>query len=297
MKIAYVSRPYHYCDLLIERLRKEFEVERFNIYGGIKEPNDFDVLFVEHIGKESLEASQVKHKDLMIYTRGVGVYEASLNRINWDNVNWLLALSEHQMDYFKRRWGQTCKPKHLGVLPIIAPLDKFTLKKNKEVTNKVALIANITDRKGCYQIPEFLEMFPNLEIHHLGKVCLYGNPVAEFIRWRLERDGNTSRYHYTKHVDFNNLDSWLEDKTYIWLPSISEGFNRSVLEGMSKGLKPIVRHFAGAEKIWSEESLYDTMEEIADIINLPHRPEQCRDFVKERYGADRVFEIFKQFIK
>ena len=142
--------------------------------------------------------------------------------------------------------------------------------------------------------------FPDLHIHHLGKVCLYGNPVTEFIRWRLERDGNADRYHYTKHIDSNNLNDWLEDKTYIWLPSISEGFNRSVLEGMCKGLKPIIRHFAGAERIWPEEYLYDRMEELQDIVVsclTPYEPEKYRDYVKEKYGADKVFEIFKKFMR
>lgn len=297
MRIAYISRRYLYCDILIEELRKEFKVDQFNYFREVKKAENYDVIFIESIGGDSLEASQRKLKKLIIMTRGVGVYEAKVDRIKWGNVDRLVGLSKHQVDYFKRRWGKKgCDPKNYGVLPVPAPLKEFPLKRDKRVNHSVALVANITDRKGTYQIPEFLERFPKLHIHHLGKVCLYGNPVREFVRWKLEKNKNTDRYHWQKHISFEEMNKWLEDKTYIWLPTISEGFNRSVVEGMCKGLKPIVRHFAGAEDIWMTESLYNRMDEIEKIINAPYEPERYRKYVDDRYNVKKIVKIFKEFL-
>ncbi len=296
MKIAYVSRQYLYRDILIEELKKEFSVDVFNSFKEIRNPKKYDVVYVESIGGDSLEASQASLKKLIIFTRGVGLYQAHLNRLNWDNINRLCLLSEHQLDYFKRRWGATCKPKHLSVLPLPCSYEYFPLRKKPVRNNKVALIANITDRKGTYQIPKFLRMFPELEIYHLGDVCLYGDPVREFVRWKLEKDGNSNRYHWHKYIDFSKINNWLEDKTYIWLPTISEGFNRAVMEGMCKGLMPIVRRFAGSDDIWMKESLYDEMDEIKDIIKQPYESQKYRDFVIERYSPDKIAKIFKTFI-
>jgi len=257
---------------------------------------NYDIVYVESIGGESLEASQVSLKKLIVFTRGVGVYQAHLNRLNWENIDRACFLSKHQLNYCQRRWGEVCKPKHFSVLPLPCPYKHLSLRKKPVKNNKVALIANITDRKGTYQIPKFLRMFPELEIYHLGTVCLYGDPVREFVRWRLEKDGNSNRYHWQKYIDFSKINSWLEDKTYIWLPTICEGFNRSVMEGMCKGLMPIVRRFAGSDDIWMQESLYDEMDEIKGIISKPYEPKKYRDFVIERYSPDKIIKIFKTFI-
>jgi len=296
MKIAYIARPYRYSNLLKKGLREEHEVDEFKCYEELKYPKNYDILFVESIGRDSMLASQVKHKCLIILATGVDLYEGSLHRLDWDNIDCLLTYSKHQAEYFKRRWGATCSPGKVAILPVPAPLDEFSLKKNKRANNKVALIANITDRKGTYQIPEFLQRFPDLEIHHLGKVCLYGNPVREFVRWRLGKDGNTKRYHWQKHEGPHRMNKWFEDKTYLWMPTISEGFCRAILEGMTKGLKPIVRRFAGSEEIWMKESLYDRMEEIDKIVRSSYEPKKYREYVIENYHAAKIIIKLKKII-
>ncbi len=296
MKLAYVSRQYLYRDILIEEMKKEFKVDVFSRFEEVKNPENYDVVYIESIGGESLQASHLSLKKLIIFTRGVGVYQAKLDRLNWGNIDRLCFLSQHQMDYFKTRWGDRCKPKYLSVLPLPCPYKQFALRKNPVRNNKVALIANITDRKGTYQIPRFLRMFPELEVHHLGQVCLYGDPVREFVRWKLDKDGNSHRYHWQKHIDFNEINNWLEDKAYIWLPTISEGFNRAVMEGMCKGLMPIVRRFAGSDDIWLKESLYDEMSEIKGIMKREYKPEKYRDYVIERYHPSKIMEKFKTFL-
>lgn len=296
MKIAYVNRQYLYRDILVKEMRKEFKVDVSNYFKEVRNPENYDVVYVESLNGNSLEASQLSLKKLIVFTRGVGVYQAKLDRLNWGNIDRICFLSRHQLDYFKARWGDRCKPKHLSVLPLPCPYEHFPLRKKPVKNNKVALIANITDRKGTYQIPRFLRMFPELKIHHLGEVCLYGDPVREFVRWKLDKDGNSNRYYWQKHIDFNQINGWLEDKTYIWLPTISEGFNRAVMEGMCKGLMPIVRRFAGSDDIWMKESLYDEMSEIKSIIKKKYEPEKYRNYVKEKYHPSKIMEKFKTFL-
>lgn len=297
MKIAYVSKPYLYSNLLKDGLiNKGADVSCFNHFKDINSPENYDVIYVESMGGDSVYASKIGHKNLIIMTRGVGVYESRIDRIQWKNVKTLIFLQQHQLDYFKRRWGNIKIPMKLGVIPVPAPLKQFRLRSDLRVTNKVALIANITDRKGTAYIPDFLQMFPNLEIHHLGQVCLYGNPVREYVRWRLERDGTASRYFWKRHIGHGDLNNWLEDKSYIWLPSIAEGFCRALIEGHSKGLKPIIKHYAGAETIWDNKFLYDRMEEIKRIIDLPYEPKSYRDYVDNKFNQDKVAEIFLSYV-
>ncbi len=297
MKIAYVSNPYPYAMLLVKGLiNKGIETHYFKRFEDLKDPENYDVLYVESIGGDAIGASRIGHKNLIVLTRGVGVYESRIDRVMWKNVKTLLFLQQHQLDYFKIRWGDMKIPMKLGVLPVPAPLKEFTLRQDLRPTNKVALIANITDRKGSAYIPDFLQMYPNLEVHHLGQVCLYGNPVKEYVRWRLERDGTASRYFWKRHINRGRLNDWLEDKTYIWLPSISEGFCRALIEGHSKGLKPIIKNYAGAETIWDNAFLYDRIDEIKRILELPYEPERYRKYVNNKFNKEKIAEIFLSYV-
>lgn len=297
MKILYLSRAYLYRDIIVKGLRGEgHHVDAYDWIHEAKNPKDYDFVYVEAIDKNALETAAKGVKRLALFTRGVEVYEASLYKLNWVNIDRLVFLSQHQVDYFKMRYGHQFKPKAISVLPLPCPYKYFPMRKNPTRNNKVALVANITDRKGTYQIPRFLQMFPDLHIYHLGEICKYGNPVAEFVRWRLERDGTANRYHREKHIPFADMPKWYQDKTYIWLPSISEGFCRAVMEGMCEGLMPIVRRFAGADGIWTQESLYDEMSEIPKIIEKEYTPQKYRDYVIEKYSPDKIIEIFKTFL-
>jgi len=297
MKIAYITKKYLYSELLINGLRdRNYKVDHFVHFKDVPNTDNYDVLFLESIGIESMIASNHGHKNLIIMTRGVGVYQAKIGRMKWHNVKYLLALQQHQLDYFKRRWSGPKMPVKTGVLPVPAPLKQFTFKKDFRENNKVALVANITDRKGTATIPDFLQEYPNLEIHHLGQVCLYGNPVREYVRWRLERDGTAGRYFWKKHIPHGDLNNWLEDKTYIWLPSISEGFCRALIEGHSKGLKPIIKHYAGAETIWDKTFLYDNIKDVKRILDLPYEPERYRKYVADKYSVEKVIDILIKYL-
>ena len=299
MKILYLSRQYLYRDIIVKELKKIGH--HVDVYEYIKEVGDlkrYDFVYIEAMDESILRVAKIGVKKLVLFTRGVEVYESGFDKLNWSNIDRLVFLSQHQGDYFKRRYKNSdwYKPKAISVLPLPCPHEYFPIKNNLVKNNKVALVANVTDRKGTYQIPRFLQMFPYLHIYHLGRVEKYGNPVAEFVRWRLEKDGTANRYHREKKIPFENMKKWYQDKTYVWLPTISEGFNRAVMEGMCVGLMPIVRRFAGADSIWMKDSLYDEMDEIPEIIKKEYKPKTYRDYVIERYHPDKIIEIFKTFL-
>ena len=297
MRIAIVSR-HPYIQKIGENMRNRFgyNVSIFNKYEDIGKPEIFDTVFVYNIGRSTLLAVKGNHNNLIVGTAGVEIYMNGIKRVSWDKVNTLLALQQHQLDYFTRTYSDRIKVKRCGVVPLPALPETFTFKKNRKINNNVAMVANITGRKGEENIPEFLRRFKKLHLHHLGQVCEYGNAVNEFVNWQLKRDGNDDRYHRTKHEYFRDMNEWYEDKTYLWHPSISEGMGRAVLEGMTKGLMPIVKRYAGAEDLWSKENTYDTFDEVEDMLNREYEPEKYRDYVCEKYDINKIINEFKQYL-
>ncbi|KKM88233.1 hypothetical protein LCGC14_1260780 [marine sediment metagenome] len=294
MRIAHVTTDF-YGKLLSEALRLEFEVDDFQAWGDIKDHHKYDMTIVEYLGAEAINATKRSvSKNLVLRTRGVEVYEGHLRKIIWAHVKWLLTLGEHQVDYFERRWHRLgCKPYNIDWLPQVAPLEKFELRKDPKENNNVAMLSNITGRKGSDRIPEFLLRYPNKRIEHYGTICAYGYSVQEFVRWRLEKLGLSDRYKHRENVSFDKISEWLENKTYLFFPSIAEGLGRAVLECMCKGVKPIIRNYKGASELWPSQLLYNDIKDIDRIMDLQYEPEAYRKFVEDRYSKQAILNKFK----
>ena len=65
----------------------------------------------------------------------------------------------------------------------------------------------------------------------------------------------------------DNLDKWLEDKNYILCTSVLESQNISVMEAMSKGIRPLIHNFVGANNIYPNRYIWNTIDECVDMLN------------------------------
>lgn len=297
MKLAYVlGSDSAYRDEFFAGLKLQYGADKYYNTDNIKQIDKYDIIFVEGIGKNAIKASQLEHKNVMIRTTGVELYVSKVHHVYWPNVKWLLAYSQYQIDYFKEVWcARRCEAQNYGVLPQVALPEKFLLKTQNHPDN-IAVIANITGRKNLQEIPVLLERYKTKKVFHLGKVCAYGAPIMDYIRYRTRRDKVTNRYFYQKIIDYGRVDNWLNQMNYIWLPSIQESFNRSICEGMLKGMTPIIKHFGGAETLWPSEFLYDNVSEIGSILRKKVDVKKMRQYVIDRYGINKILERFNKFI-
>lgn len=291
MKIAYVTsnRPTEYHHKFKQLLGKFGEVT--HLQDEFRSIPDYDVVFVESIDGPLLECLKYNPRKLIVRTTGIEIYEGHLKRIQWPKVWKLIAYSHHQIDYFKKTWT-SCRPLGFGVIPPVM-LGQFKLKKKTNGKN-IGVIANITGRKNLQEIPLFLKKHPDYAVHHLGVICAYGAPVKDYIDTTLKRFNLTRNYFYQKHIKYNEINSWLNNMDYIWLPSIQEGFNRSILEGMGKGLTPIIKNYPGATSLWPRKYIYDELDEINLDID---EPEKVRGFIEEKYSEEKTLELIKKELK
>lgn len=135
-----------------------------------------------------------------------------------------------------------------------------------------------------------------------------------FFAGNFQDDGVLENYlHYaaeemglTEAVRFDgwqeDVAAWLDDKHYLVSASIVEGHPVNILEGMARGLKPVVHIFPGCRDFLPPQYLWRTADEFcARILADPYRPEEYRDFVAERFPLkaqlDRVNSLFLEFEK
>jgi hypothetical protein len=296
MKIGYISsdRPNDYYNEVAVVLGNLGDVTHMK---NAKEKwlGEYDLVFVEFIGENAIIASHdTAPKKLVIRTHGVEVYEANLNAVRWENVDIFGALTHHQAQYFQAQLTQT-KPKRYAILPLPAMSNLFKLRTDKP-TKDIALCGHITGRKGHDQIPAFLSRYPEYHIHVLGKTALYGGPVWEFAQWNVARLGMSDHLRHIGQIGHDEVPEWFRTKTFVWMPSIEEAQSRVLMEGMLCGLTPIIRRWAGADELWPEENIYDDIDDIQRILDMPYEPEKYRQYILDRFSYEKVSEIYKEVL-
>ena len=98
----------------------------------------------------------------------------------------------------------------------------------------------------------------------------------------------------------DDVNSWLQDKSFIVSTSIGEGHPMGLLEAMACGLKPVIHNFPGADQIFSNEYLFNISEEFCrQVLSPGYEPQKYRQFVEQRYPMknqlQKINEIFTRF--
>ncbi len=82
-----------------------------------------------------------------------------------------------------------------------------------------------------------------------------------------------------------DIDQWLADKSVIVSSSLIESQGMGIMEGMARGLKPIIHRFPGAEHIYHEDHLFFTPEEFtAKVLSDEWDPARYRREIEENYS-------------
>jgi len=254
------------------------------------------IVWVEHLDKTAEEMSKRKlNVPLVLRLSAMELYKCPIKNIKWSNVSALVVHGKHLKDYFIETFG--CLDKHnIYVVPLCIDTDKFGLK-DSEQNKKVAIVSEVHWRKGAQIIPQVIENAPEgFHFYHIGQII--NRDPLNFIKWRLSQRGLLGFYHFEGVSD--NVSRWLEDKTYFLHCSGTEGMPRAVGEAMSKGLKPIIFNYRGAEKQWTDTFTWDYFDELDNMYG-ECEPEVYRKFILDNYSipivAKKVEDLCKSLVE
>ena len=94
-----------------------------------------------------------------------------------------------------------------------------------------------------------------------------------------------------------NVSKWLKDKHYVVSTAIDAGSMTGLWIGMAHGLKPIVHQFAGAERMFGSETLFNLAEEFCDrIMSDDYTPAAYRQMAVERFAKDGLATVVHSII-
>lgn len=191
------------------------------------------------------------------------------------------------------------------VIPMGVDLSRFPLKKDKTQGKDIALVSTrLTPEKGFDRalmiLVELLKKSNQWNLHVVGR--MYENSVWEMhINHILDNNGIRDKVHFLDNLPYNTgneINDFLEDKSYLLSASHKEAFSFAVGEAMSKGIKPVIYDFWGAEKIWGGENLFKTEHEAVERFESDvYIPELYRGYIEKNYTLERHLEAMSEFME
>lgn len=231
-----------------------------------------------------------KNKHIVCRCHDIDAWCGHYHSIKWELVNDLIFVAPHIKDLVLE---SLIPPPNLKIHLIRHGVntDKFTLRKNPEKNNKIAWVGSIKGHKCLELALQVLAENPTFELHVAG---------SSLDSWELAYVNDFVKRNNLKFFYYGNIDdinTWLEDKSYILLTSFKEAFSFAIGEGMSKGLKPLIHRFFGADNVWDKKYLWDKVSECKKMLDeYDYNPQEYREYIENNYPLDKMLKAYDEIL-
>ena len=208
------------------------------------------------------------------------------SRVHWKNVDHIIFVAKHIRDIVIDKVPHLEKEK-THIIPNGIDLSKYHFKERKPGF-KIAYVGYINYKKG-----------PMLLLHTFKAIYDHDNRYTLHIAGTFQDQRDILYYNQMmKEMNLSqcvfhdgwqeNVDQWLEDKHYIISSSILESQSLSIMEGMAKGIKPLIHNFVGAKEIYDSEYIWNTIPECISMLDRKdYRSHEYRGFIHNRYALEK----------
>ena len=284
-KILFFSNIDSFVGDIISHLEKNHIVIKSNAKNGIIKDiqlHNPDVIWFEWCDNLVIQASQygkdyIRDKKVICRLHSYELFEPNIHLVKWDEfVDDLIFVAEHTKEIFES--NVKLKKTKTHVIHNAVDFKKYKIPEDKMYNTsensirKLAYVGYLNHKKNvplllyCYDLIH--RNYFNYELHIAGefqdrRLFLYIHDMAYKLNLKINFDGWQ-----------NNINEWFKDKDYIFSTSLFESFHYGAMEGIACGLLPLIHHWYGAEKLYPQESLFNS-------------PSDCLELIKKYESLDR----------
>lgn len=238
-----------------------------------------------------------KEKKIICRIHSYEVFTKNIFDTNWENIDKVIFVAEHIRDILLKKVKLDIKK--TVVIPNGINLKKYFYKEKKSGFN-IAFIGYIDFKKGPMLLLNTFKYIYDSDKRY--KIYIAGRFNEE--RYLLYFNQMINEMGLHNNVIFegwqNNIDKWLDDKNYILCTSVLESQNMSVMQAMSKGIKPIIHNFVGAKNIYPKKYLWNTIDEALNMIkDKEYSSLEYHEFIKNNYDIFNmnkcIFNLLEEF--
>ncbi|WP_017472925.1 glycosyltransferase [Amphibacillus jilinensis] len=236
------------------------------------------------------------HKKIICRLHSYEAFTNYIKQVNLQTIDRIIFVGEPIKAYVKQRLPQLTE-QQTCVIENGVDLAKYTYKTPGD-RYRLASLGYINYKKGpmllIHAFKALHEQDSNYRLHIAGafqdqRYQLYFNQILKALD--LEK---------SVHFDGWQTDPnhYLADKDYIISSSLFETQHMSIMEGMAKGIKPLVHNFYGAQSIYDSSMVWSSIPEFVDmVINQPYDAKAYRRFIEEHYHLTEKMEKINNVIE
>ncbi|HDY86546.1 MAG TPA: glycosyltransferase [bacterium] len=233
-----------------------------------------DYVFLEWANEIAVIATQIydiKKKGVIVRLHSYESLVAMPTKIDWSVVDYLVFVAPHIREILSLNIPDIRKRVCTKIIHNGIDIDNTQLNKELNPYN-IAYVCNINHRKGsllALQIMyELIKINPGYKLHVAGK--MQEKHYEIYMKHMAREMGIADNILYYGFVD--NMDEFWENKGAILSTSIHEGHPVNIIEGMARGLQPVIHNFFGAKDLYPDHMVFNTVNEAIDLITRNPNP-------------------------
>ncbi len=216
-------------------------------------------------------------------------------KVKWENIDTLVTVgNNYVLEQLKSSVPDLEERTRIVPIPNGVDLEKFNFV-NRTRGKNIACVAYLNLRKNpmfllqCFHKLHTID--PEFRLFFAGR---HQDPMLkQYLEYMVEQLGLADSVSFVGWQD--DVAGWLEDKHYLISGSLGEGHPVNVLEGMARGLKPVLHEFPGSRGFFRPELLFKTVDEFCDrILKDPYESQKYRDVVADNFSLQRQLKSINQ---
>lgn len=245
-----------------------------------------DVCFVDVCDHNAVVASKHRFPGSRLVIRAIDIecWAGQYRGVTWANVDGLVLPALH-IERLIQSYVDLPETLQIYRAPFGVDLDKWTYRARDRAGRRLACVCYRWSAKGLPLLLQIATRLPDWSLHILGK------PSSEhwlnfYVDQQIDRLGLDVEF--TEEVP--DVDIWLEDKDAHILCSVKESFSYVTAQAAAKGIKPVVHRFYGADGIWPQNWLWNTLDEAVEMIRGTIESASYRTYIEDHYSLEHMMK-------
>ena len=285
---------------IINNLSIDYEVKKIIVteYSQIDSGMEWaDICWFEWCDELVIYGSKLqiaKEKKILCRLHSYEVFTNYPEQVIWSNIDKLIFVADHLKRFAIENYS--VNEKNTEIIPNGVNLEDWTFK-TRNPGFKIAYVGYINYKKGpMLLLHTFKALYDQDSRYNLYMAGQFqDNRDVLYFKQMIKAFGIESNVHFEGWQ--NNLDDWLDDKNYILCTSVLESQNMSIMQAMSKGIKPLIHNFVGARNIYQEKYIWNTIDEAVDMIVFEeYNSCEYRSFIEENYSLKKQIQSTKEMM-
>jgi glycosyltransferase involved in cell wall biosynthesis len=253
-----------------------------------------DVCWIEWANEIAIFATQIydlRKKGVIVRLHSYESLSPMPQQIDWSVVDYLVFVAPHIREIVKTKIPDLDKRVCTKIVPNGVDIDRIELNKELNPLN-IAYVCNINHKKepalALQIMAELVKQDKEYKLHVAG--AWQDERYKIYMKYMAKEMGIEDNIIYYGFVQ--DMDTFWQGKGIILSTSIHEGHPYNIMEGASRGLRPVVHNFMGSRELYPASWLFNTVNEAVNLVLL----NKCTDYYDNirKYIIDRGWTLDNQ---